>query len=237
LIYLNLPLHPGSKFDKEPPTAPAEVHKQAAENMGYPGVELTWKAGSDNNWVSFYDVYRNGQAIDRVAKGTYYFDHSAGADLSAKYEVCTVDGSGNASPKTAASGPAAAAVRIVDDTPGAGLVYTGEWQRQKDLQPAHAGTLSQSSATGASAVFEFAGTRVLWFSKLGDQGGQAAVSVDNGPAETVDTYSADDIWGVCVFRKQLPTAGRHTLKITVLGQHGPRSKGNTVAIDGVRCEP
>jgi len=36
LVYLNLPLHPGSKLDKEPPTAPSGVKKQSAENMGYP---------------------------------------------------------------------------------------------------------------------------------------------------------------------------------------------------------
>ena len=28
LIYLNLPLHPGSKLDKEPPTAPGNVQKR-----------------------------------------------------------------------------------------------------------------------------------------------------------------------------------------------------------------
>ena len=47
LVYLNLPLHPGSKLDKEPPTAPTEVKKQLAKNMGYPGVELRWKPGVD----------------------------------------------------------------------------------------------------------------------------------------------------------------------------------------------
>ena len=31
--------------------------------------------------------------------------------------------------------------------------------------------------------------------------------------------------------------GRHTLRITVLGQHGPRANDSTVAIDGFRVEP
>jgi hypothetical protein len=78
---------------------------------------------------------------------------------------------------------------------------------------------------------------VLWFSKLGADAGKAAVSVDDAPPETIDTYSADDIWGVCVYRKEFPTAGRHTLKITVLGQHGPRAKDSSIAIDGFRIEP
>ncbi len=68
-------------------------------------------------------------------------------------------------------------------------------------------------------------------------GGKAAVSIDGAPAETVDTYSADDIWGVCVFRKELPSAGRHTVRISVLGEHGPRAKESVVAIDGFRIQP
>jgi len=44
--------------------------------MGYPGVELTWEDAVDNNWVSYYEIFRNGELIDKVAKGTFYFDHS-----------------------------------------------------------------------------------------------------------------------------------------------------------------
>jgi hypothetical protein len=237
LIYLNLPLHPGSKLDRQAPTPPTEVQKRAAENMGYPGIELTWKPANDDNWVSYYGVFRNGAAIDKVAKGTYYFDHSAGADLAAKYEICAVDGAGNASARACASGPGARPSRVVDDSPGAGVRYTGPWQRESNLQPAHAGTLSSSSHKGATAELTFEGRRVLWFSRLGPNGGQAAVSMDASPADTVDTYSADDIWGVPVYRKEFSTAGRHTLRLTVLGQRGPRAKDAVVAIDGFRVEP
>jgi len=48
-----------------------------AENMGFPGVELTWRPGSDDNWLSHYEVLRDGEVIDVVAKGTFAFDHSA----------------------------------------------------------------------------------------------------------------------------------------------------------------
>jgi hypothetical protein len=235
LIYLNLPLHPGSKLDKTAPTAPSDASLRAAENMGYPGVELRWKPGADDNWVSYYDIFRDGRWLDRVAKGTYYFDHSAGADLAAKYEVCTVDGAGNASARICASGPKTQPAVVVDDA-SAAVVCTGSWKRQKDLLPAHCATLSTSDQAGASATLAVEGRRLLWFSKLGATAGLASVSIDGGPAETVDTYSADDIWGVCVFRKQFPAAGRHTVKITVLGRHGSRSKGDLVAIDGFRAE-
>ena len=103
LIYLNLPLHPGSKLDTEPPSPPSQATQSRQENMGYPGVELSWKAGSDNNWV-FY-------------------------------------------------------------------------------------------------------------------------------------YSADDIWGVCIYRQKLATAGRHHLRLEVLDEHNPQAKGGVVHLDGVRIEP
>ena len=49
LIYLNLPLHPGSRRDQRPPTPPHAAIKRKVENMGYPGIELLWKAGTDDN--------------------------------------------------------------------------------------------------------------------------------------------------------------------------------------------
>jgi hypothetical protein len=237
LIYLNLPLHPGSKLDKEPPIAPTDVQKQVAENMGYPGVELTWKPATDNNWLSYYEVFRDGSAIDRVAKGVYYFDHSAGADLAAKYEVRTVDGAGNVSPMALAAGDAAKRSGVFDDAPGGAVGYAGGWQSRSGFLPAFLGTLTASNQKGATASLAFNGKRLLWFCKLGADAGKAAVSVDGGPAEIIDTYSADDIWGVCVFRKEFATSGQHTLRITVLGAHGPRATDSTVAIDGFRVEP
>ena len=102
LIYLNLPLHPGSRLDQRQPEPPSSLRTMRAENMGYPGVELMWKPGTDDNWVSYYEIFRDGKSIDKVAKGTYYFDHSAGADLGAKYEVRTVDGAENTSAKVPA---------------------------------------------------------------------------------------------------------------------------------------
>ena len=65
---------------------------------------------------------------------------------------------------------------------------------------------------------------------------QAKLSVDGGAPEIVDTYSADDIWGVAIYRREFATSGRHTLRITVLGEHGPRATDSIVHVDGVRVE-
>jgi len=53
----------------------------------------------------------------------------------------------------------------------------------------------------------------------------------------VDTFSADDIFGVGIYSKTFDAPGAHRVKVTVLGEHGgPRGKGTLVYLDGVRVE-
>lgn len=236
LIYLNLPMHPGSKLDTIPPSAPTNAVKRLGENMGYPGVELAWKQGSDNNWISYCEVFRNGISIDKVSKGEFYFDHSAGADLAANYEIRTVDGAVNVSQKIAAAGPPANPARVYDDSPSGGITFTGDWEKKTDQIYAYNGTLTFSNQKGATAELTFEGKEVLWFTKLGADCGKAEVSIDGGIPEVVDTYSADDIWGVCIYRKALPIAGKHTLRINVLEEKAARASNTFVYIDGIRAE-
>ncbi len=233
LLYLNLPMHPGSKLDKTPPAPPSAVTKTAGDNMGWPGVELAWQPATDNNWVSYYAVLRDGEALGKAAKGTFYFDHSAGADPAARYAVRTVDGSGNSSAEVAADGPGSKRALVIDDAPGGGIAFAGGWEQKSGLPPAHAGTIAASAEKGAAAEFSFEGGKVLVFSKLGADCGKAAIRIDDKVPEIVDTYSADDIWGVCVFQQELP-AGRHTLRIEVLGEHSERAKDSVVHVDGIR---
>jgi hypothetical protein len=240
LIYLNLPMHPGSTLDKEPPKPPPTVTKRRADNMGFPGVELEWQPGSDNNWIFYYEIFRDGLPLDKIAKGTFYFDHSAGADLAATYEVRTVDGGGNVSPRVAAQGLAVSRSRVVDDASAAGIEFSPQWEhRKEEALVAYNGTITSSNMKGATAELTFEGKRVLWFTKLGAENGEAAVSIDGGPVQIVDTYSADDIWGVG-FRHEFPAPGRHTIRIEVLGKRGvhpaERSTDTLIFVDGIRVE-
>ena len=99
LIFLNLPGYPESGTDKVAPEPPSQVTKRLGTNLGTQGVEVAWSAARDNNWISYYEILKNGSVVARSAKGSFYFDHSPGArhDAGTKYEVRTVDGDGNRS--------------------------------------------------------------------------------------------------------------------------------------------
>src|SRR5262249_32084731 len=79
LIFLNLPNYPGSGTDHVAPSAPAKVTKRSAANLGVQGIEISWSASHDDNWLSYYEVRKNGAVISKIAKGTFYFDHSDSA--------------------------------------------------------------------------------------------------------------------------------------------------------------
>jgi|GEM_PF-4091552 hypothetical protein len=96
MIFFNMPLTPQSGRDK---TAPVMAENSCtAENAiyaGVSGVALRWDAATDDNFVSYYDVYKNGAFADRVSSGTFWFDKTA-ADGD-EYEVRAADGDDNVS--------------------------------------------------------------------------------------------------------------------------------------------
>jgi len=234
LIYLNVPYHPGSKLYRRPPAAPAKLSKKVASNMGYPGIEIRWNPAHDEHWVSYYEISRNGTVVDEVAKGTYYFDHSAGADLAANYSVKTVNGGGMKSRATATGAGKTRPAMTLDDQ-GIGVSFSGKWQRETNLQPAYLGTLASSDETGASVRFTVNGSKFTWFTRMCGECGDAQISIDNHDQATVETYSADDIFGVGIYSQTFQDRGPHQIKITVLGKHsGPRGHGTRVYMDGVR---
>ncbi len=103
LIYIGLPGRPGGGSDRTPPSAPGRVLSGRETTLGHSGVGLHWSPGTDDGFVSHYEVSRGGKVIGQVSAGTYYFDHSAERDeREAAYAVRTVDGDGNSSAWTPA---------------------------------------------------------------------------------------------------------------------------------------
>jgi hypothetical protein len=127
---------------------------------------------------------------------------------------------------------------IFDDAPGGGLSFSGNWQHETNLQPAYMGTLASSDEKGASAQLTVNGAKFTWFTRMCGECGVAEISIDSHDEATVDTYSADDIFGVGIYTKTFSDRGPHQVKITVLGKHsGPRGHGTRVYIDGVQSSP
>lgn len=95
MILINLSDRPGTGNDSIAPTAPSNVVKVSEKILGHNGIGISWSAGTDETWLSYYEIFKNGVSIDKVSKGTYYFDLNG--KIADKYEVRTVDGDGNTS--------------------------------------------------------------------------------------------------------------------------------------------
>jgi hypothetical protein len=126
LIFLNLPKRPGAGTDTVPPSAPSDVTERIGTNLGIQGMEISWKAAHDDNWISYYEILHDGRVIGRAATGTFFFAHPSVGGLAGRvdeppvliqspyfrhhYSVRAVDGDGN-------RGPACDARRLPGDSP------------------------------------------------------------------------------------------------------------------------
>jgi hypothetical protein len=139
--------------------------------MGVTGIEVEWKPSTDNNWLSYYQIYRDGGPLDKVGKANYYFDHSGGAEnLSATYEVRAIDGDGNGSSK----------VKAVEEQ-GGPEVYTAEggFLAGKDYSYQGANGWSYEEWTGTTHA------PMKWNGALGHMGMYMGAGVPTSQASTI----------------------------------------------------
>ena len=96
-IFLNLQNRPGAGSDKQAPTTPTNLTVKEATYLQRSGIELNWTASTDNTMVSYYNIYRNGKYVDRVAQGTFYF--AKNGSVYDNWQITAVDGDDNESSK------------------------------------------------------------------------------------------------------------------------------------------
>ena len=145
-----------------------------------------------------------------------------------RFQVRAVNAAGSFGPYAAAS---AFSVPATDNS--GGFSFNGSWSGV-NLSGAYNGSVQESSTAGAVAQNSggLAGSTVAWVSTMGPDRGMASVSVDGGPAQTVDLYSATLKSATLVWQAaNLGTATPHTIKVTVLSGRNPASTGNKVDID------
>lgn len=102
IFFLNLQNRPNAQTDIVAPTAPTNVKGAPATYLSHGGNEVSWTTGIDNNWISYYNVYKNGQYFSKVSRGTFFFDDTGVAGDT--YGIQTVDGDGNTSAIATAAG-------------------------------------------------------------------------------------------------------------------------------------
>ena len=105
------------------------------------------------------------------------------------------------------------------------LTFSGEW----GLNPYE--DLHVTAAPGAYVEAAFTGNRIRWIGRKFDDAGKCEVSVDGEPIATIDQY---DPGRDVPFRHELRdlSAGKHTIRLTVLPAKNPASKSHRINLAG-----
>ena len=94
------------------------------------------------------------------------------------------------------------------------------------------GAITATNESGASFESAFEGSAVIWDGQRFDDAGLAEVMIDGERAALVDQYSPARGLPFSWERKGLQP-GRHTIRITVLGQRNPNSKGQWINVGSI----
>ena len=92
------------------------------------------------------------------------------------------------------------------------IIYSGTWYTYT-TSSASAKSYTRSSTTGASATVKFTGTRLTWIATAGTTTGKAFVSLDGGPAVSVNLARTTVAYQQSVWDSGAVENGSHTVKI------------------------
>ncbi len=110
--------------------------------------------------------------------------------------------------------------------------WTGDWKQAKASERRN--TLRKTANTkGAEASFSFEGTGVIIVGPYLPSGGKADVYLDGKRDRTVDVYPDEDHikGGESVWHEFGLKNGKHTVRLVVLGEPYPGSKGSDIGIE------
>lgn len=113
------------------------------------------------------------------------------------------------------------------------LVWSEGWQ-QGSSAAVSGGTHALSGTAGASYSFAFTGTEFSLIGAAGPKYGLASVSVDGGPAQDFDGYSAESAFGRTLYSSGVMPEGLHAVTVTVKGTKSGASADTLVSLDAVR---
>ena len=109
------------------------------------------------------------------------------------------------------------------------LGYVGTWYTGSGPE-ASGGTFRYSNSTWASVTVKFTGTYLAWLGKKSPVYGIAKVSLDGGPAQRIDLYSATALYRELWNTGTLPF-GTHTVTIWRSGQKNASATDTNLGVD------
>ena len=219
----NRPIAVGATYDpkaRNPDnTAPKTSAPKQRIGGGTPGanvpVTLEW-SGSDEGWgIERFRLQRSvdggswqSVGLSKPRAKSIVLNLSPGHAY--QFRVRAIDEAGNAGAWD--TGPKFKP-KIVGNTSSA-ITYGDVWSEELDAT-ALDGSLHQSDAAGASAVFEFVGRDIAWVAEKGPGKGSAKVYVDGDLIATINLQAGSDVARAIVFRKHWSTASSHRIRIVV----------------------
>ena len=211
-------------------------------------VTLNWNA-SPSNGVTSYQVQQSvngGQFADVPAGSQSGTTTAAKLNLAMgtltapnKYQFRVRACAGPAC-STWAAGPTFTLLPVDEGAVNSGFLarigFNGKWTTE-NVAGSYGGTVRHSSTAKDKAqlnkiTFTTNGN-FAWLSTLGPNRGLASVTVDGGPAQTVDLYSPTlKPARVAFAANNLAGGTEHTVTVQVLGTRNPASTGTRVDVDG-----
>jgi hypothetical protein len=175
-------------------------------------------------------VYNTGLLTDTPhTLSIYWTGQKNPASLGTAIDVDTFDIYGTVG-KAPAAPPLAWRYQQTDTR----LAYLGAWSTGTTWS-ASGGSYYSTGASGAAVVAKFTGTSINVIAKTAPWYGEAVVTLD-GSDQTVDFYSATQLFKQNVYQKTGLSPGEHTLTIRPAGTKSLASSGYSVGLDALDLE-
>jgi beta-N-acetylhexosaminidase len=110
------------------------------------------------------------------------------------------------------------------------LSFTGKWTTSSTTS-ASGGTFGLANSTRSSVTVKFTGVCLVWIAKKSPAYGKASVSVDGGPAVTVNLYNSTTVWRQQVWRTKWLTSGTHSVTISWTGTKSAAATATNINVD------
>ena len=183
-------------------------------------VRLTWSATDATSGVARYQVQRSvdGAGYTWAVSGTTakFRTEQAVIGRAYRFRVRAQDHAGN---WTAWAYSLSFVPSRYQENTSAVAYPVGTWAREAWGQ-ASGGYVAHAAAAGATARFQFTGSRVSWAATRAPNRGQADVLVDGVFVRTVDLYASTAQPRSVVFARSWVQSGTHTITIKVRGTAG-----------------